>query len=265
MTEILSNFENYILNENNMINYLKYKITTNSKEDFNNNNRLKENNNRLKENNNRLKENNNRLKENDKKQTIFYPKENDSLFWCYFIIKNGEIKYETLNNKNIVITKQLKIDLINKIRDNKSIVKTYKFDTISNIENNIVNDNYINIKSIMTLCAIEKINLIFISKKTYFELLMCDNKPIYIIREKLLHNNYTKNYGFELANNDTIEEIRNTLYKIDNLYKPIKIISSYKLQDLIDICDKLAIEIINKDTNKKKTKNELYETIIQYF
>ena len=164
MTEILSNFENYILNENNMINYLKYKITTNSKEDFiNNNNRLKENNNRLKENNNRLKENNNRIKENNNKQTIFYPKENDSLFWCYFIIKNGEIKYETLNNKNIVITKQLKIDLINKIRDNKSIIKTYKFDTISNIENNIVNDNYINIKSIMTLCAIEKINLIFIS------------------------------------------------------------------------------------------------------
>ena len=55
------------------------------------------------------------------------------------------------------------------------------------------------------------------------------------------------------------------LYKIDNVNKPIKIISSYKLQELIDICNKLAIEIINKDTNKKKTKNELYEAIIQYF
>ena len=260
MTEILANFEDYILNENNMINYLKYKITSNSND--NNQNKVKEN--RLKENRlkeNRLKEN----KENNKKQTIFYPKENDTLFWCYFIIKNGEINYETLNNKNIVITKQLKIELIQKIRDNKSIVKTYKFDTISNIENNIVNDNYINIKSIMTLCVIEKINLIFISRKTYYELLMCDDKPIYIIRENFTHNNYTKNYSFELANNDTIEEIKNTLYKIDNLNKPIKIISSYKLQELIDICNKLAIEIINKDTNKKKTKNELYEAIIQYF
>ena len=93
-----------------------------------------------------------------------------SLFWCYFIIKHGDIKYETINNKNIVITKQLKIELISKIRENKLTVKTYKFDTISNIESNLANDNNINIKTIMTLCAIDNINIIFISKKTYFEL-----------------------------------------------------------------------------------------------
>ena len=42
MTEILANFEDYILNENNMINYLKYKITSNSND--NKQNKLKERN-----------------------------------------------------------------------------------------------------------------------------------------------------------------------------------------------------------------------------
>ena len=31
-----------------------------------------------------------------KKQEIFIPVEQDSLFWCYFIMKNGDIKYETI-------------------------------------------------------------------------------------------------------------------------------------------------------------------------
>jgi hypothetical protein len=66
----------------------------------------------------------------------------------------------------------------------------------------------------MSLCAIEKINLIFISKKTYYELLMNDNESIYVIRETHFQNNYVKKYGFEISTNNMIEEIRNTLYKI---------------------------------------------------
>jgi hypothetical protein len=41
--------------------------------------------------------------------------------------------------------------------------------------------------------------------------------------------------------------------------------SSYKTSDLVNICQKLAIETINKDTNKLKSKKDLYEGIIQYF
>jgi len=55
------------------------------------------------------------------------------------------------------------------------------------------------------------------------------------------------------------------LYKLDSLNKPIKSLSSYKVSELLNIANKLAIEIINKQTGKNKTKNELYESIIQYF
>jgi hypothetical protein len=62
---------------------------------------------------------------------------------------------------------------------------------------------------------------------------MNDTEPIYIIRDTQSQNNYSKKYGFEIANNETLEEVRNKLYKIDNLDKPIKAISSYKLHELI--------------------------------
>ena len=243
MIENTIDYNPYILNDNNMLTYLKYKlINTKTKMPH-------------------IVD----KKQHVKEESIFFPKEQDSLFWCYYIISSGESNYEMMNVKNSLVAKQIKINYVNKIRMNKQIVKTYKFDTITNIENNLANDNNIYIKTIMTLCAIDKINIIFVSRKTYYELLMNDTGPIYIIREVENQSKYNKKYGFEIGNLDLLQQIRTTLYKIDILDKPIKSLSSYKLQELIDICDKLAIEVKNMDTGKNKTKNELYEILIQYF
>lgn len=241
----IMDFEPYILNETNMISYLKYKLNNVSSSKHIIEKKCE--------------------KPVPKKSSIFCPKENDSLFWCYYIILNGDVAYEMINVKNMLTEKSNKFDYINKIRSNKQIVKTYKFDTLTNLESNLANDEYINIKTVMSLSAIDKINIIFISKKTYFELLMNDDKPIYVIREVELQSKYRKKYGFEIADNELLEEIRKTFYKVETLDKPIKGLSSYKVQDLIDICNKLVIEVINKETGKTKTKNELYESLIQYF
>jgi hypothetical protein len=253
MSKSIINYDSYILNEDNMLDYLKYKINVKHSENV------------MKKNNEPNQNNENNENKSINKPSLFIPRENDSLFWCYYIISNGEVKYETINNKNTVITKQMKIELVNKIRENKPILKTYKFDAFSNIESNLANDDNINIKTVLALCAIEKINLIFVKNKTYYELLMNDSESIYIIREIHSNGNYMNKYGFKLYNKSNIQEIRNNFYKLDNPVKPIKSLSSYKVQDLIEICNKLAIEIINKDTGKNKTKNELYESIIHYF
>lgn len=198
--------------------------------------------------------------------SYYVPIEQDSLFWCYYIIKNGDVQYEMLRNRNILTTKQLKIELVSKIRENKQIVKTFKFDTISNIESNLANDNNISIKTIMTLFAIDNINVIFISKKTYYELLTNDSNTIYIVRE--IDNSqlkYNKQYGYEISTEALLTDIRSSLYQVESLDKPIKSLSSYKISDLLNIANKLAIEVVNKETGKNKTKNELYESIIQHF
>jgi hypothetical protein len=254
MSEYITSCEPYILNETNMQHYLKY--TLNNLHVYNPTPKL------------------DTTQTNDSNITItkssvssiFYPKEQDSLFWCYYIISNGDISYEMLQNRNTLTTKQLKIEYISKIRENKSVVKMYKFDTISNIENNLANDAIINIKTAMTLFAIQNMNVIFVNNKTYFELLTNDTNIVYIIKAiEHKSSNYVKKYGYEIGTEDTLNNIRNTLYKITTLDKPIKSLSSYKVADLLDIATKLAIPVVNNETGKHKTKNDLYESIVQYF
>lgn len=195
----------------------------------------------------------------DDTEKIFFPIQEDTLFWIYYIIKNGFENYQMLNNKNSIIAKQFKIELISVLRKNKNIIKNYKFDTLSNIENNMVNDNKLNIKSFLTLFIIENINIIFIkNKKTYFETNFNNSTNIYIIEE------IDNKFGYRIPTDLILKNIKLRLYKIDNINKPIKAFSAYKVCDLIDICNKLSIDIKNKETLKQKSKKDLYEAIIQY-
>ena len=239
--DVLNELQDYMLDEKNVDKSLEMKIMNLTKE--------------------KPQYNNKSIKK------IFIPREKDSLFWCFYIIKNGDISYQSLNNKNEVISKQIKISYIEKIRKEKQTLKIYKFDSITNIESNLVNDNFINYKTFFTLCALDNINVIYITKKIYFELLMNDSDEIFIVHE--LNNNsnakYNVKYGFEIGNVETINNIKNTFYKVDNIDKPIRALSFYKTQELIDICNKLVIETVNKETNKTKSKKDLYEAIIQYF
>ena len=244
---VLNELQDYILNEENIQKSLRMKISVDKND----------------KNVKPLKIND--FKSNLKPSSLFVPNQQDTLFWCFYIMKNGDMKYETLPNKNSLVAKQIKIDLVSTIRKNKDIIKTYKFDTKSNIESNLANDNNINSKTFLSLCAVENINVIYISKKTYYELLMNDSDIIYIIREIPSQSKYSNKYGFEMATEESLNNIRSSLYKIENVDKPIKALSSYKVQDLIELCIKLAIETTNKETGKTKSKNDLYESIIQYF
>jgi hypothetical protein len=92
---------------------------------------------------------------------------------------------------------------------------------------------------------------------------MNDTSVVYIVSE--VFNKYYKKYGYQLATDSILNNIRETLYKLDKVDKQIKAMSSYKVEELVNICAKLAIEISNKDTGKTKSKKDLYESIIQYF
>jgi hypothetical protein len=192
--------------------------------------------------------------------SMFVPKQKDSLFWCFYIIMNGQYKYDMLEHINVVIEKKLKIEYIEKIRKEKQIVKKYKFATLTHLETVLANEDKIDLSTFLTMCVIEGINILYICKKTYFELLMNDDK-IHIIHRL---DNYSK-YGYEGLEKSKIELYRSTLFKVDSVEKPIKSISSYKVSELVEFCTKLGIEICVKDTTKNKSKKDLYESLIQYF
>lgn len=233
-------FEPYILNEPNLTHYLKYKqyCTT-------------------------PRSNAITKVSSPKMSQLFVPREADSLFWCYYIMSNGEAAYEMLPVKNGLIAKQMKIDFIQKLRENKPMLKIYKFDTLTNLESNLANDDVLHIQTVLALCAIDKRNIVFVRRNSYVELLMNDAGPTYIVRELSGHR-YSKRYGYEVAMDETLAQVR-SLYKVDSLDKPVKGLSAYKVADLLEIAQKLGIETTHMVTGKQKTKPELYEAIVQYF
>jgi hypothetical protein len=247
--DVLNDLQDYILDENTIQRTLHNKIVSNKNGNMN------------------TKTMN--TKNSNEKNPLFIPKEKDTLFWCFYIMKNSDNNnYETLYSKNDLVASQVKIGYVDKIRKEKQIVKTYKFDTLTNIESNLANDKTLSVKSFLTLCAIENINVIVITNKTYYELLMNDTNDIYIVRclENKNKGQYEKKYGFELVTKDYANEnVKQQLYRVDNIDKPIKAISAYKSEDLVEICNKLGIDTIDNDKGKTKLKKDLYEAIIQQF
>lgn len=198
--------------------------------------------------------------EKQKKEDIFFqPKEKDSLFWCFYIAVYGEIAYELLDNTNIITEKKIKFELIDKIRKNKDTLKKYKFSTLSHIENQLANENKIDLKTFLSISVIENLNILYLKNKTCYQHLMNDSDELHVFRH--LENNC---FSYCKSSKEKMKETINGLYLMDNIEKPLKSISSYKLDDLIQISNKLGINIISNDSKKVKTKNELYESIVLY-
>jgi len=220
----------------------------------------KNNNNDEKINMNHKKEKHDEKKEKEK---IYIPKETDTLFWCFYIIKFGMEEYSNLNAVNIVVEKKIKIDYVTKIRVNKQLIRKYKLATLIHIEDKLVNETKIDIKTFFALCLVENINIIYINKKTFFELNINETKP-YIIHH--LDNN---KYGYEEINEElndkdnTINYYKTDFFQITNIDKPIKSMSYYKVNELVEICKKLGIQY-QTSNSKIKNKKELYEAFIQY-
>jgi hypothetical protein len=240
--DVINTLQDYFLSENNIKTALKNRVE-NVKQNV-------------------KKEKINTVGNKKQEHDFFIPREKDSLFWCFYLIKNGDVSYEMLGLITPIIEKKFKIDYVEKIRKNKILIKPYKFSSISNIENQLANEFKIDLKTLLTLCVIENINVFFINKKTYYELKTNDSNDIFVIKK---FDNDKFGYKLVLSDSQELETYKSSLFKIDNIDKPIKSISSYKVSELIEYCNKLVIETVNKETGKIKSKKDLYESFIQYF
>ncbi len=196
-----------------------------------------------------------------------FPSQKDSLFWCFYIMKHGLDAYNALENINIVVEKKLKIEYVETLRKNKHVIKSSKLAPLVYVENLLANELQIDIKTFFTLCILEKISLLYLYKKTFFLLNKSEDdiselSSMHVVKR----NDVPSKFGImENEKPEKIKEYMDTLYKIENISKPIKGLSSYKVSELVDMSKKLGLEIINKTTNKQKTKNELYESLVQQF
>jgi|LakMenEpi03Aug12_release.lakeMendotaPanAssembly.Ray.scaffolds.fasta_scaffold26943_5 hypothetical protein len=218
---------------------------------------------------NNEKDNEKYNKENIQQNKYFTPSQKDTLFWCFYIIYNGYQSYEYETNY-FTAEQQFKIQTIERIKkgENKNLLKENKISK-NFLEGGLMTN--ITPKVLYALCIFYNINIFYVHKNTYYEMFTNIDKPTYIIKYNSDTNNYSIALPVKMNVNDTeiipehqnyIEKIKLSLLKLDNIDKPLRAITTYSVGDLVKICEKLDISILN-DLNKKKTKAELYANILQ--
>ena len=193
------------------------------------------------------------------KGDTFFPDVHDSLFWSFYIIKNGQEEYESLGKINIVIERKIKIEYIERFRESKQVLKAYKTAPITHLENVLLNEKQIDIKTLIALCVIEGISFMYIYKNTYFEMNIDADESTQI--NAIVRMDMPTKYGYKIIQD--VKTIRESFYKIDNMNKPLKSMSAYKLDELVVFCNKLGMTSGND--GKKINKKCLYEMLVQYF
>jgi len=203
-----------------------------------------------------------------KKDTIYKPRQKDSLFWCFYIIKYGFSKYEMeIGNQHFLIERQEKFKYIDLFRDskNKDLIKLHKIKPLSILEDDLANQDRISVKTFFALCIIENINMILVDKRKIYEIITTDDPKIHIVHR----NSITYEHHIELdVSTETINKYRETYYKMPSFDVSLKSMTSYKLDELLELCKKLDINIETKNDDigkKKKTKKDIYELLVLHF
>ena len=203
--------------------------------------------------------NTNKEESSSMKGDTFFPDVHDSLFWSFYIMKNGQEAYESLGKINIVIERKIKIEYIERFREGKQVLKSYKTAPLTHLENVLLNEKQIDIKTLIALCVIEGLSFMYIYKNTYFEMNIDTDESTQI--NAIVRMDMPTKYGYKIV--PDAKPIRESFYKIDNMNKPLKSMSAYKLDELVVFCNKLGMASVND--GKKANKKCLYEMLVQYF
>lgn len=192
----------------------------------------------------------------------FVPKQEDKLLWCAYIMCNGLDAYERITNYYCV-GNDFKFKTVEMLRTQKTVLKPYKL-SLTHVEEILTSRPFINMDGFMAIALLYNINFCYIDGRKMFEVQQDSEGKTHVMEKK-------KDYGLHLNSSESqLKEYRKTYWKMDNLESPLKALSSYKLQDLIDICERLKIPCVKEQkgeygsigTEKRKTKPELYADIL---
>ena len=200
------------------------------------------------------------------------PFQKDTLFWCFYIMKHGQENYNLLGEHTFVIEKKLKFQYVEDCRQHSDHLKSKKLISLSELENQLANDNVIQLGTFLSLCVLENLNVIYFNSTTYYEIISTESGGVTHVIEKqptpqsskYKNSKPTKSsvYGYVGLLNEHLKTHRLSCYKMETLEKPLKCISSYKVKEIEDICHLFKINIFNEEnkeySNNKKTKSELF-------
>ena len=187
----------------------------------------------------------------------------DSLLWSAYIMLYGTEKYETIENP-YVESNRFKFELIEVMRQNKPRLKANKI-KLSGLEECLVHKPFITLETLQAIAVCKSISVCIVQNRKYYEI---DNGGGTFIIEKI-KGNYVLYIAPIKVNMEYLAYIRANYWLMESISAPIRPLSAYKLQDLVDISQKLNQHVVNvtpgrfgsMPTQKRKTKPELYEAI----
>jgi hypothetical protein len=192
----------------------------------------------------------------------------DSLIWIAYIMIYGVEKFETIEN-HYTISNTFKFELIEMMRKSKTILKANKL-KLTGIEETLVHKPFINLETLHAIIVCKGLSLCIVQDRKYYEIQSGGggNGDDSFIIEKI-KGKYVLYMAPTEIKNAYLNYIRMNYWLMESISAPIRPISAYKLQDLVDISVKLNLPIAtitpgkfgSMGTEKRKTKPELYEAI----
>lgn len=197
---------------------------------------------------------------NQKQSNIHIVRQKDSLFWTFYILKYGLFNYEiNVLRQFFLIEKQEKFKYIDLIRQNKELLKLHKIKNLSSLENELANENIISIKTFICMCIIENINVYLINDRKVYVNILDETLPINIIFKNKNKPNYCIDFQ---VTEEKINNYKDNYLIMSSFENNLKSINSYKVDELLDICRKLNLNI---SSDEKLNKKELYELITKNY
>ena len=186
----------------------------------------------------------------------FKPIQKSPLLWILFCHINDFNTYEYNKSNLYSIEQEFRLKIIGEMKKKKKLLKEYKL-KYNNIEENIIYEKKLNLKSVKAICLLYNINLIYRWKRCFVnfkfntndEIILCENKTGIIIQVLSNVRNIACNYLKEY-------------FEVTNLKKKILSVSSYVKKDLLSICEKLNINVYDSN-GKEFKKNDLYSKILE--
>ena len=200
---------------------------------------------------------------------------NDTLLWCAYIMIHGIEKFECVENQ-YTESNSFKFQMAEYIRARKTLLKPHNI-SASSVEESLVHKPYISLETFQGIAVCYNLSVCIIQDRKIFEVGRSDNDKNTFILEKIRGK-----FGVYIVTSASasagardktafLAHVREKYWSMENISSPIRSISAYKVQDLIDICKKLEIpetKVVLGDfgsivSQKKKTKAELYEDIVR--
>ena len=248
----------FSLNRKNISSILKDNIFKSHEEICNNYKQTNTNNTNNNAKNNAKNNANNANNANNDAKTDFFIKEKDKLFWMLYFFEYDYNSYIMLGKNTYSFEMKEKTKLIKNIKERKKELKHFKI-KITDIEADLLYNKQMKVSTFFIILILKNINFLYYTENLIYQW-NSGNDKTFILKHNTIDNIYTNED--KALTDEYFELLQESRLLVDNLKKPIKGLSYYKVNDLKEICEKLKINIM-KNAKKSFSKKELYEKIIQ--